>query len=68
MRTLNWKEKEARVRAMSDEALAYSIKDCIEARDASKGWNPENECYYQDEASVYSMEQRRRAAKKGGRK
>jgi hypothetical protein len=63
MRTLDWNTKEATAKKMSDAALDYSIKDCLEARDAAKGWNPENECYYQDEASVYSTEKRRRAAR-----
>lgn len=34
-RTLNWAEKEAHAKQMTDDELAFSIKDCIEARDAS---------------------------------
>ena len=60
MKTLNWNQVEAKAKKMSVVELAYSIKDCCEARDASRGWNPENENYYQDEASVYSREYNKR--------
>ena len=52
-----------RARAMSDDQLAFAVKDCIEARDAMKGWNPVQEGYYQDEASTYAQEIYRRAGK-----
>lgn len=60
MRTVNWNEEERKARLMDIAALNYTVSDCLEARDASKDWNPENECYYQDLASVYSREIRRR--------
>lgn len=63
MKTLNWNQVEAKAKKMSVVELEYSVKDCCEARDASRGWNPENENYYQDEASVYSRELRRRLDK-----
>ena len=63
MKTLNWKEKEASAKQMTVEELEYSVRDCVEARNASKEWNPENENYYQDEASVYSQELRKRLDK-----
>ena len=60
MRTVNWNNEEKRAKSMTKDMLEYTISDCIAARDASKGWNPENENYYQDLASVYSMELRKR--------
>jgi len=60
-KVLDWKTKEARARKMTVEALEFSVKDCVEARDAMRGWNPEAEGYYQDEASVYRRELNRRA-------
>lgn len=62
---IDWNEKERRAREMSDEALLYSIRDCLKASEASKGWNPINEGYYADEAFVYIDElKRRQQAKK----
>lgn len=52
-----------RAKAMSDESLAFAIKDCIQARNAMKGWNPVMEGYYQDEASTYAQEEINRRSK-----
>ena len=60
MKTVNWKQEEERAALMDFDSLLWTITDCMEARDASKGWNPENEGYYQDLASVYSQELNRR--------
>lgn len=60
MRTVNWSSVAEKATLMSTESLIYTIKDCREAALASRGWNPENEGYYDDEASVYASELRRR--------
>lgn len=60
MRIVDWKKEEEKAICMDIEALIFTISDCIAARDASKGWNPENEGYYQDLASVYNRELTRR--------
>lgn len=60
MRQVNWNEVAAKAVLMSTESLIYTINDCREAAKASRGWNPENEGYYDDEASVYASELRRR--------
>jgi hypothetical protein len=60
MRQVNWQEVAEKAVLMSYESLIYTIKDCREAAKASRGWNPENEGYYDDEASVYVSELRRR--------
>ena len=60
-KVMDWNAKEAQAAGMTSEALEHSIKDCIQARDAMKGWNPQMEGYYQDEASVYRRELNRRA-------
>lgn len=59
-KTIDWNAKEAYAKKLTLAQLEYAIKDCIEARDAMKGWNPEKEGYYQDEASIYSQELKRR--------
>jgi len=60
MRELDWKRTAEKAVLMSTESLIYTINDCREAALASRGWNPENEGYYDDEASVYSSELRKR--------
>jgi len=60
MRQVNWNQVAEKAVLMSTESLIYTIKDCREAALASRGWNPENEGYYDDEASVYASELRRR--------
>lgn len=60
MRTVNWNEVAQKAVLMSTESLIFTINDCREAAKASRGWNPENEGYYDDEASVYASELRRR--------
>jgi hypothetical protein len=60
MRVVNWNEVAQKAVLMSTESLIFTINDCREAAKASRGWNPENEGYYDDEASVYASELRRR--------
>ena len=52
-----WEEHAA---TLDVDALQYVIRDCIDASIAMRGWNPEREGYYSDQASVYSSELRRR--------
>ncbi len=63
MKTINWNLLEERASGMTDAELHYARLDCRKAEAAMKGWNPEAEGYYSDEASVYSRELRRRATK-----
>lgn len=55
-------DKQAAV--MTSGALLHSIKDCHEAAKAMRGWNPDREGFYMDQASTFGMEltRRRRAA------
>ena len=36
-------------------SLKYIIKDCISAAENMKGWNPNREGYYLDQAATYGM-------------
>ena len=60
MKTLDWDETKAYAQRLSVSQLRYTIKDCREAAQAMKGWNPNMEGYYADEASVYADELRNR--------
>lgn len=57
---IDWKALEARAKAMDNDSLEFAIRDCLEARDAARGFDTYAEGYYQDEASVYSAELRKR--------
>ena len=65
---LNFQETERRARKMTDEALAWSRSDCMEAGRAAFALAEagcmvsKDQGYYTDEASVYAAEMRRRAA------
>lgn len=54
---------EARAKSMSTACLAYTVRDCQQAAEAMRGWNPIREGYYIDQACTYGMEitRRRRA-------
>jgi hypothetical protein len=72
VKQVEWSKEEAVARKMSKSALEHSVIDCRKAELAMRGWNPEQEGYYSDLASVYSMELNRRharnvARRKGGR-
>jgi len=41
-------------------SLRYVIRDCQQAAEGMKGWNPAREGYYLDQASTYGMELTRR--------
>lgn len=51
---------EARAKAMSMACLAYTVRDCQQAAEAMRGWNPIKEGYYIDQACTYGMELTRR--------
>lgn len=51
---------EARAKTMSVAELLYTVKDCQEAAEAMKGFNPDREGFYIDQACTYGMELTRR--------
>ncbi len=60
---INWKQKEAYAKTLNEAQLAWAVTDCLKARDAMAGHNPAKAGYYQDEASIYSTELRKRQKK-----
>jgi hypothetical protein len=59
-KVINWNQLETKAQKMTVSELVYAIRDCRLAAEASRGWNPDAECYYYDEAAVYLMELKRR--------
>lgn len=55
-----WREKAS---SMSIAELLYAAEDCRQAEMAMRGWNPEKEGYYADQACTYGDEVRRRRVK-----
>ena len=51
---------EALAKAMSVEALIYTVRDCSRAAAAMEGWNPNREGYYRDQGATYYQELQRR--------
>ena len=51
-------EREAK--RLDIESLRYVINDCQMAARAMRGWNPEREGYYLDQASTFGQELTRR--------
>lgn len=51
---------ESHARGLDSYSLRYIIKDCHQAAEAMRGWNPAREGYYMDQASTYGMELTRR--------
>ena len=49
----NW---QAKAKTMTVSELLYAAKDCREAEQAMRGWNPIREGYYSDQACTYGME------------
>jgi hypothetical protein len=47
-------EREAK--RLDIESLRYVVKDCKEAAQAMRGWNPDREGYYLDQASTFGQE------------
>ena len=45
---------------MTIEVLRHTIQDCRNAEKAMRGWNPDKEGFYSDQASTYAMELKRR--------
>lgn len=41
---------------LSVDSLRYVVQDCHEAAQAMRGWNPEREGYYLDQASTFGQE------------
>lgn len=61
-RAPDWNALEEKAKKMAIVELMGAIKDCGDAAKAMRGWNPEAEGYYMDEASVYNRELRSRQA------
>jgi hypothetical protein len=47
-------EREAK--RLSTDSLRYVVKDCQEAAQAMRGWNPDREGFYLDQASTFGQE------------
>ena len=54
---------EARAKTMTVAELLYTVNDCHTAAEAMKGFNPEREGFYIDQACTYGMELTRRQRK-----
>lgn len=52
---------ERQARNLSTDSIHYVIKDCRQAEQAMRGWNPEREGYYSDQAATFAQELIRRA-------
>jgi hypothetical protein len=52
---------ERKAKGLSIDSLRYVIADCHSAAQAMRGWNPEREGYYVDQASTYAHELTKRA-------
>jgi hypothetical protein len=63
MGAIDWEAYEEKARKMTVAALARAVWDCREAEKAMRGWNPDREGFYSDQASIYSRELRTREAK-----
>lgn len=50
----------ADAKTRDDASLAYIVRDCREAAEAMRGWNPDRENFYVDQACTYADEIRRR--------
>lgn len=48
-------------KTMTVDALKHTIQDCRNAEKAMRGWNPDKEGFYSDQASTYAMELKRRS-------
>jgi hypothetical protein len=71
MKLLDWDATEARAKTLPNDALLYSIADCLAASRAAAqlekagtlGYEAKSEGYYHDEISVYRRELKRRQVK-----
>ena len=59
----NFKDWKVQAEKMSPSELTHAIKDCKEATEAMKDWNPVKELYYRDQMMTYADERRRRLQK-----
>ena len=55
---------ESHAKTLNLYALRYTIEDCQQAAKNMKGFNPDREGYYLDQASTYGMEYTRRCKRK----
>lgn len=60
--TTPWTEWEAQAKAKTIDELEFAIRDCRQAEQAMRGWNPEKEGWYSDQAATFSDELRKRIA------
>ena len=51
---------EAHAKTLDAYSLKYVIRDCQQAAECMKGWNPVREGFYLDQMSTYGMELTRR--------
>ncbi len=51
---------ENHAKTLDSYSLQYVIRDCHQAANAMKGWNPVREGFYVDQAATYGMELTRR--------
>lgn len=66
---------EAKAKTMTFSELSFTVKDCHQAAENMRGWNPDREGFYIDQACTFGMELTRRrrhaneiaAAQKGDR-
>ena len=53
----SWRQEAS---TMDTQALINTIKDCRNAEKSMRGWNPDKEGFYSDQASTYAMELKKR--------
>lgn len=51
-----WTEWETKAKSSTDEELTFIVADCRAAELAMRGWNPEREGFYSDQAATFQME------------
>ena len=59
--TENFESWRQDAKSMTVDALKHTIQDCRNAEKAMRGWNPDKEGFYSDQASTYAMELKRRS-------
>lgn len=57
-----WADWEAKAAQATDSELAHIVADCRAAEQAMRGWNPEREGFYADQAATFQREVMRRRA------
>ena len=56
----DFRKWEEHAKTCSESSLRYIIADCRQAEKAMRGWNPDRESYYADQAFTYGDELTRR--------